>query len=73
MTILSRFGQVAKNGFFKTNNVSASWPMLKAGTGSACFGGMPPTLGMLPYTKSNPKVLFGTKKKKAKRRFSQPT
>jgi hypothetical protein len=37
--------------------------MLKAGTGSACFGGMPPTLGMLPYTKSNPKVLFGTHKK----------
>jgi hypothetical protein len=55
-----------KNGFLKTN-VSAC-PMPKAGTGSACFWECP-TLGMSPYTKSNPKILFvweGKKKKKRK-------
>jgi hypothetical protein len=40
MTILSQFGQVAKNGFKIKTYVNAC-PMPKAGTGSACFLGMP--------------------------------
>jgi hypothetical protein len=59
-----------KNGFCKTN-VSAC-PMPKAGTGSACFWECP-TLGMSPYTKSNPKILFVWEGKKKKKRKVFPT